>query len=99
MHTYLDGDLTKEEEAHLLYHLQSCEACQRHFHELKRTITTIQYAEQIDVPNDFTKNVMSRLPQEKRRAKYMRWLKAHPVMTAAAVFFILLISSVSSLWN
>lgn len=99
MHTYLDGDLTKEEESHLLHHLKSCKVCQRHFHELKRTISTIKYTEEVEVPHDFTSNVMDRLPREKRSAKYTRWLKAHPVITAAAIFFILMFSGVVSMWN
>lgn len=99
MHTYLDGDLTKDEESHLLSHLKSCEACQLHFHELKRTISSVQHTEPIDVPDDFTSNVMNRLPKEKRNAKHVRWLKAHPVMITAAVLFIVIFGSALSLWN
>lgn len=99
MHTYLDGDLTKDEESHLLSHLTSCETCQKHFHELKRTIQRVQYTEHIEVPDDFTRNVMNRLPEEKRRTKYVHWIKKHPVVTGAAIFFLFLFSSVFSMWN
>lgn len=97
MHTYLDGDLTKEDESHLLHHLKCCEDCQKHFHELKRTITTIQYREQVEVPRDFTANVMRELPREKRRT--LLWLKRHPVIITAAILFIFMFSSVVSMWN
>lgn len=99
MHTYLDGDLTKEDESHLLSHLKSCAECQSHFHELKRTITSIQHADYIDVPKNFTANVMDRLPKEKRSTKYVHWLKTHPIITGAAILFIFMFSGVFTMWN
>lgn len=99
MHKYLDGDLTKREEANLRVHLEDCDACQRHFHEIKRTITLIQSTEHTSVPADFTANVMKNLPTEKKRVKYMRWFKAHPVFVSAAVFFIFMFSGIFSAWN
>ncbi|MGY0693971.1 anti-sigma-W factor RsiW [Virgibacillus sp. FSP13] len=99
MHKYLDGDLTKSEEESLRGHLENCESCQQHFHELKRTITWIQSAEQVEAPPNFTKNVMEKLPKEKKRVSYSRWFKAHPVITAAAIFFIFMFSGVFSAWN
>ncbi|WP_404450916.1 zf-HC2 domain-containing protein [Virgibacillus necropolis] len=99
MHKYLDGDLTKPEETELRGHLETCEDCQKHFHELKRTITWVQSAEKLPAPEGFTKSVMDKLPKEKRRISYKRWFKAHPVVTAAAIFFIFMFSSVLSAWN
>lgn len=90
MHKYLDGDITTEEEQQLKYHLEDCEACQEHFRELKRTITLIQSAERFEAPANFTANVMKNLPTEKKQVKYLRWFKMHPILTAAAVFFILM---------
>ncbi|QKY71010.1 zf-HC2 domain-containing protein [Lentibacillus sp. CBA3610] len=99
MHRYLDGDLIKQEEDKLRTHLEDCEACQKHFHELKRTITLVQSAGQISAPDDFTNNVMQNLPAEKKRVKYTRWFKAHPILTSAAIFFILMFSGMFSTWN
>ncbi|GAA0414216.1 anti-sigma factor [Agaribacter marinus] len=99
MHKYLDGDITKEQEQTLSQHLESCDACQRHFHELKRTITFIQSAEQIKAPANFTATVMEKLPTEKKRIKYTRWFKAHPMLTAAAIFFVFMLSGMLSVWN
>jgi anti-sigma factor RsiW len=99
MHQYLDGGLPTEEENKLRLHLEDCEACQQHFHELKRTITLIQSAESVTAPEGFTANVMNNLPAEKKRMKYMRWFKAHPVITAAAIFFILMVGGMLSMWN
>lgn len=99
MHYYLDGEITKEQEKALSHHLENCEVCQKHFHELKRTITLIQSTEQIKAPANFTASVMEKLPAERKRVKYRRWFKAHPVLTAAAIFFIFMLSGLFSLWN
>ena len=99
VHKYFDSDLTKIEGISLRRHLESCVACQKHFHELKRTITWVQSAERIHAPEGFTESVMDKLPKEKRRVGYMRWFKAHPVVTAAAIFFVFMFSSVLSAWN
>lgn len=99
MHKYLDGDITTEEEQQLKYHLEDCEACQEHFRELKRTLTLIQSAERFEAPTNFTANVMKNLPTEKRQVKYLRWFKMHPMLTAAAVFFILMFTGVFFTWE
>ncbi|MGP4109193.1 zf-HC2 domain-containing protein [Virgibacillus sp. L01] len=99
MHKYLDGDLTKQEETKLRGHLEGCEDCQKHFHELKRTITLVQSTENISAPADFTAKVMEKLPTEKKRVRYKRWFKAHPIVTSAAIFFIFMFSGIFSAWN
>ena len=99
MHEYLDGDLTKEDERLLTAHLEECEDCQKHFRELNRTITLIQSAERFEAPADFTANVMKNLPTEKKRVKYMRWFKMHPILTAAAIFFTLMFSGIFFAWE
>lgn len=99
MHKYLDGDLIKEEETQLQRHLEDCEECQQHFHELKRTITLIQSTERFEAPVNFTANVMKNLPTERKRVKYLRWFKMHPMLTAAAIFFILMFTGVFTTWN
>jgi len=99
MHKYLDGDLTKEEELVLSKHLEECEACQKHFHELNRTIALIQSTEQIAAPLHFTENVMKSLPKEKKRMKVIRLFKGHPFLVAAAVFFVFMFGGMFSFWN
>ncbi|MFC4024910.1 anti-sigma-W factor RsiW [Oceanobacillus longus] len=99
MHKYLDGDLTNQEECDLRTHLETCADCQHHFHELKRTITLIKSAEHFSAPDDFTQKVMQNLPIERKSVKYIRWFKIHPVITAAAIFFILMMGGMFSSWN
>lgn len=99
MHHYLDGDITKEDETKLRHHLEDCCDCQNHFHELKRTTTLIQSAESISAPSHFTESVMQQLPTEKKHVRYIRCFKMHPVLTAAAIFFIFMFGGVFSAWN
>ncbi|MGP4076764.1 zf-HC2 domain-containing protein [Halobacillus sp. K22] len=99
MHKYLDGELNREEERRLRNHLQACPSCQNHFHELKRSITLIKNTGPASAPRNFTANVMSSLPKEKKRKNYIRTMQRHPILTAAAVFFILMFSGIFSAWN
>jgi anti-sigma factor RsiW len=99
MHDYLDGDLTTEHEKVLRDHLLHCSECQQHFHELKKTIALVQSTSHIQAPEDFTAKVMQRLPEEKKMVRVKRWMKVHPLITAAAVFFVLMFGSIFSVWN
>lgn len=99
IHMYLDGDIDPRNEEELRSHLEKCEGCRNHFHELERTITLIQSTETVQPPSDFTNNVMRNLPREKKSIQYKRWFKNHPFITAAAVFFIFIISGVFTEWN
>ncbi|RKQ13247.1 anti-sigma factor [Oceanobacillus bengalensis] len=92
MHRHLDGDLKKEEEVILRTHLEECVSCQHHFHDLKRTISLLKSVETIEAPINFTENVMAKLGAEKKHFKYKRWFKTHPLITAAAIFFIFMLS-------
>lgn len=99
MHQYLDGEIDKIKEMELFTHIEKCEACRNHFEELTQSISMIQSAENIQAPSGFTNNVMRKLPKEKKRIKYKRWFQTHPILTAAAIFFILMLSGVFSQWN
>ncbi|WP_246945415.1 zf-HC2 domain-containing protein [Bacillus pinisoli] len=99
MHDYLDEDLKKEHEMELRDHLMRCKECQQHFHELKKTLALVQSASHMQAPTNFTERVMASLPQEKKVVKVKRWFKVHPLLTAAAVFFILMLGSVVTTWN
>lgn len=99
MHKHLDGDISTEEEQQLIAHLEDCESCQEHFRELKRTITLVQSAERFEAPADFSAKVMQNLPNEKKLVKYTRWFKMHPMITAAAIFFLLMFTGTIFAWD
>ncbi|MDC3414787.1 zf-HC2 domain-containing protein [Aquibacillus sp. 3ASR75-11] len=99
MHQYLDDELSTDDKSKLQAHLKSCTSCQQHYQELKKTNTYMKSMDQINVPHDFTRNVMNNLPKEPKRVGYKRWMKTHPIVTAAAIFFVLMFAGLSSVWN
>lgn len=99
MHEYLDEELSAEKEKVLREHLQLCADCQTYLHEMKRSIALLQSTSHIQAPLGFTANVMARLPKEKKRAGFQRWVRSHPFLTAAALFLLLMSSSFLSSWN
>jgi anti-sigma factor RsiW len=99
IHEYLDDEITPDQERILREHLQICKECETIFNELKKTIAFVKSISHMQVPDDFTANVLSRLPKEKRKIWMQRWLKNHPMLAAASLFFILMMGSVFSTWN
>jgi anti-sigma factor RsiW len=99
MHDYLNGELSKDREEELKKHIQSCQNCQKHYQELKKTDAFIKSAGNIFAPDGFTSAVLARLPQEKKKIKFQRWLRSHPMLAAAVLFIILMAGSVFSVWN
>jgi anti-sigma factor RsiW len=53
----------------------------------------------LQAPQDFTANVLARLPKEKKKVWMQRWFTNHPMLTAASVFIILMMGSVFSTWS
>ncbi|WP_144555640.1 anti-sigma factor [Bacillus sp. X1(2014)] len=99
MHEYLDEEITPEHERTLREHLQSCKDCESLFNELKKTIAFVKSVSYMQAPDDFTANVLARLPKEKKKIWMQRWVKNHPMLAAASLFFILMMGSLFSTWN
>ncbi|WP_141434442.1 anti-sigma factor [Bacillus sp. 03113] len=99
MHEFLDEEISADHEKELRMHLQNCKECHAYFHELKRVIAFVQSTSHIQAPANFTENIMAKLPKEKRKVGVQRWLKHHPVMTAASLFLVLMMGSLLSMWN
>ncbi|KHF37870.1 anti-sigma factor family protein [Halalkalibacter okhensis] len=95
----VDSEATDEERKQLDQHLTSCASCRQHLHELKKVIAFVQSASHIEAPPNFTEGVMARLPERKKTSKWKQWTRKHPLLVSAAVFFLLMLASVSSLWN
>lgn len=100
MNAYLDGDISHAEEQQLNKHLDTCIECQKLMDDLSLPITFIQRANSVKAPGGFVDGVMARLPKEKSRAGFNRWLRSHPLLAAAAMFLILMsVSMFSSFGN
>ncbi|MGP7819750.1 zf-HC2 domain-containing protein [Niallia sp. 01092] len=99
MHEYLDDEMDFSHKEELKKHLQECNDCSTHFHELKKTIALVQSTSHIHAPVHFTEKVMAKLPKEQKRATFKRWVRHHPLFAAASLFIILMVSSLLSAWN
>lgn len=99
MHDFLDEEITAENEEKLREHLLTCQECQRHFQDLKKSIALVQSTSHIQAPANFSANVMASLPKEKKQVGVKRWFRQHPMVTAASLFLVLMIGSFMSGWN
>ncbi|MDF1511397.1 anti-sigma factor [Robertmurraya sp. DFI.2.37] len=99
MHEYLDEEISIEHERELKEHLLKCPECQKHFHELEKSLALVKSIAHVTTPDDFTLNVMNRLPKEKKKVGFQRWLRHHPLLTAASLFLVLMVGSLFSSWN
>ncbi|MEI5909335.1 zf-HC2 domain-containing protein [Bacillus spongiae] len=99
MHEYLDENCSPEQEKQLKVHLHQCEDCQQHFHELKKALALVQSTSHVHAPDDFTANVMAKLPKEKKKIGVERWFRKHPFLVAASLFVVLMGSTLFSSWG
>jgi anti-sigma factor RsiW len=99
MHDFLDEDISKENEQELKEHLRTCLACEQHFKELKKAIAFVQSTAHIKAPDDFTLAIMANLPKENKKIEVSRWLKNHPLLSAASLFIVLMAGSLFTSWN
>ena len=99
MHEYLDGDISGEHEQELKTHLASCPSCQQHMHELSKVAAFVQSASHISAPRGFVEGVTARLPKETSKVGMKRLFHSHPLLTAAALFMILMSASLFSSFN
>jgi anti-sigma factor RsiW len=99
MHEYLDGDLDGFEAASLKKHLIACPSCNRMFKQMEQAEAMVRLLPKSPVPSGMTARIMSRIPVEKKRIGWMKWVKSHPAVSVASVFVLVMISSFLTLWN
>jgi len=51
------------------------------------------------VPEGLTERIMQSLPPVKRQNPFYRWVRKHPAVSVAAVFFLVMFSSFVASWN
>lgn len=99
MHEYLDEEIDPIDEIILREHLKGCKDCEKTFNELTKTIAFVKSISRMQAPTDFTAHVISGLPKEKKKVGIQRWIKNHPMLSAASLFIILMVGSLFSTWN
>ncbi|MFC4737972.1 zf-HC2 domain-containing protein [Bacillus daqingensis] len=93
---YLDEEMTLLESKQFEEHLHSCPDCEKHVRELKKTTAIIQSASHFEAPKDFTAGVMDRLPKQSKTKRWQQWIRRHPIVLTAAVFFLVFVTSLSA---
>ena len=100
MHAYLDGDINRADEQELKQHLEECSECAELMESMSESIAFLENIEPIQAPSGFVEGVMNRLPKEKKQVGVNRWLRNHPLLAAAALFFLMMsVSTFSSFGN
>jgi anti-sigma factor (TIGR02949 family) len=99
IHEYLDDELSSNQTKELLAHIDQCEGCRKHLHELEKTILLLKSNSHLKAPDNFTERVMQQLPKETKRVKAKRWMKGHPLVVAASLFIFLMAGSLLTIWT
>lgn len=107
MHDYLDGELSKDDVAKLKAHLNACPVCRSRYEQLERTealahsaIQPIRFANR-GSSTLLTQRIMNQLPAARRRrmSGSLQWIRRHPMISVAAVFVLLMLSSFLTMWE
>lgn len=111
IHDYLDGELPREEKGALHAHLKSCPDCQARFEQLEKTDAASFLAMEgtvasvsgydAEASRQLKSRIMSSLPKRsiKERNRFVRMIYRYPGLTAAAVFLLVMFSSMFATWE
>jgi mycothiol system anti-sigma-R factor len=103
MHDYLDGELSRDQAERLKQHLDECPDCLKEFRELERTemmlFATIKQHSNISAPDELVNRIISQIPSQPKQQAWIKWIKRHPALTAAAMFLLVMLFSAVSIWD
>ncbi|CAG7657148.1 zf-HC2 domain-containing protein [Paenibacillus allorhizosphaerae] len=99
LHEYLDGSLQGRDSAALKQHLLGCAECRKRLQQFEKMEALISAKTPSEVPEGLTERIMQALPPVKRHNPFYRWVRKHPAVSVAAVFFLVMFSSFVSVWN
>lgn len=97
--SFVDGEASEEEREELKRHLSSCPECTERLNELKKVVAYVESSSHIEAPLGFTDAVMANLPEKKSVSKWKLWMRRHPFLVAAAIFVLLMSTSIQAVWN
>lgn len=93
IHQYIDQEMSYNEKLTFKNHLMNCENCLLHFRELNNVEKQLKNAPAISQPSTFKQDIINRLPKESKPKKFAKTIKEHPLITACAVFLVMLMTS------
>lgn len=102
MHDYLDDELSTGQALELKNHLQGCPSCHVQFKELEQTemmlFATIKHST-FSASDELVGRIFNQLPKQRKQQDWIKWIKRHPALTAAAVFLFVILVSLVSFWD
>lgn len=102
MHDYLDEGLPHDRMLALQSHLDACPACRARFEGLIRAealIRTMPPHGEVKPPADLAARIVRSLPAQPRPRRWVRWVRRHPAVTAAAFFLLVMLTSWVATWD
>lgn len=103
MHDYLDDELPIEQARPLKQHLQECPSCQLKFKELERSemmLFASFHQHSFVASDDLVSKIMTKIPNQRRpKQEWLKWFQRHPALTAIAMFLVVTLVGVFSLWD
>lgn len=98
MHEVLDGDATASDAWELRRHMAACENCRERYNGLETSEALVRSMSGITAPGGMTDRIMGNLPIKKSNT-WFNWMKRHPAISVAAVFMMLMMGSLFSMWD
>ncbi|MFD1179151.1 zf-HC2 domain-containing protein [Paenibacillus puldeungensis] len=102
MHEYLDGELSGDQTVLLKQHLEGCPECQMEFKQLEQTemmlFATIKHTN-LSAPDELVNRIISQIPNKPKQQAWIKWIRRHPALTAAAMFLLVMLFSSVSMWD
>ncbi|WP_307719830.1 zf-HC2 domain-containing protein [Paenibacillus kobensis] len=105
MHDYLDGELPQQDTVELKAHMLACPECRARFEQLERTESLVSSSLHTHAPlepgqsEQLRQRIMAVLPKDRKQLSWFRWVRNHPAVSVAAVFFFVMLSSFLSMWH
>lgn len=89
---YLDREVTLSKQKKIEKHLAKCNECKSKYEELKLTMEKVSFYPEIEVSNNFTNKVMSRIEKEKISFEdcLNKLVTSHKMVSSIVLLFFLI---------
>jgi anti-sigma factor RsiW len=98
IHDLMDGELAPASAWELKQHLRECRRCEQALAAYERAEAMIRSLRPAVAPDGLKRRILASLPPERRRV-WLRWVRSHPAISVAAVFLLVMVSSLIAMWN